>query len=278
MRWSSKRNPKAKCRWSIESECFIKHSKGIVSLKLPFWINQLNRREIFKNILAAVPKFYDCLYDKNGTAVLIMEVLGRSLGYLVKKLDDKFTPKTVLMIGLQLVSQMNQLMTLFFVIFICFCLRWICSNMSTAKELFTMMSNPTILLLDTMIYMKFIFLVLFWKYINFNIFLKTKNVILDFGLSQFFNRSGNHVEPENGTVETGRGTGIYMSVYAHEHTRLSRRDDIESLTYMLIEFLRGKLWRYSSKLSYKAKMDIILYRKRTWKPEVSTLSYKCIDN
>ena len=39
------------------------------------------------------------------------------------------------------------------------------------------------------------------------------------------------------------GTPIYASINAHNLLELSRRDDLESLAYMLIFFYNGKLFR-----------------------------------
>lgn len=68
---------------------------------------------------------------------------------------------------------------------------------------------------------------------------KSKIYILDFGLSTFYKKDGKHVNPSYGY---GSGTPKYMSLYAHSHRTESRRDDIESIAYLLIEFLNGKIW------------------------------------
>lgn len=69
---------------------------------------------------------------------------------------------------------------------------------------------------------------------------ETRIFILDFGLSKLYKRNGQHIQLKRGG--TGPGTGKYLSLYAHTNFILSRRDDIESIAYMLVEFLNGGLW------------------------------------
>lgn len=79
-------------------------------------------------------------------------------------------------------------------------------------------------------------------------------------------KNGTHIEQERKEAGSGRGTRQYMSVYAHKHIVLSRRDDIESIAYMLIEFLQGKLpWTYT------ADMNEIYHKKKKMKIKVRTL-------
>lgn len=83
---------------------------------------------------------------------------------------------------------------------------------------------------------------------------KSKIYILDFGLSTFYITDGKHIKPNHGH---GSGTAKYMSLYAHSHQNQSRRDDIESIAYLLIEFLNGRIW------STNTVKDII-HEKSTW--------------
>eukprot|EP00002_Diphylleia_rotans_P041129 TRINITY_DN9928_c0_g1_i4.p1 TRINITY_DN9928_c0_g1~~TRINITY_DN9928_c0_g1_i4.p1 ORF type:complete len:530 (-),score=69.98 TRINITY_DN9928_c0_g1_i4:140-1729(-) len=72
---------------------------------------------------------------------------------------------------------------------------------------------------------------------------KDRCYILDFGLSRRFLNEDGKVRPERSSVGF-RGTGRYASLNAHEGKDLSRRDDLWSLFYCLVEFLRGHLpWR-----------------------------------
>ncbi|VDK57245.1 unnamed protein product [Anisakis simplex] len=68
--------------------------------------------------------------------------------------------------------------------------------------------------------------------------------LFDFGLARrFVDRSGKHVKSRG---EVGwRGTNRYGSLNAHLRLDLSRRDDLESWFYMLVEISRGALpWRF----------------------------------
>jgi serine/threonine protein kinase len=68
--------------------------------------------------------------------------------------------------------------------------------------------------------------------------------IIDFGLSQKYFDGGRHVEFKNYPEASGGnidGTARYASINCHKGNRQSRRDDLESLGYILIYLLRGKL-------------------------------------
>lgn len=87
---------------------------------------------------------------------------------------------------------------------------------------------------------------------------KSKIYVLDFGLSTFYIKDGKHVKPSHGH---GAGTAKYMSLYAHSHLEQSRRDDIESIAYLLLEFLNKRIW------STDVVTDIIR-EKSTWSIKV----------
>ena len=67
--------------------------------------------------------------------------------------------------------------------------------------------------------------------------------ILDFGLCrQYLTATGELREPR--AIAGFRGTVRYASINAHQSNELGRHDDLQSLFYMLMEFLHGQLpWR-----------------------------------
>lgn len=66
--------------------------------------------------------------------------------------------------------------------------------------------------------------------------------IIDFGLSHHYILNETHcgIKKTNGLI----GSLTYASINAHKHVSLSRRDDLESLSYMMVYFYFGNLpWR-----------------------------------
>ncbi|OAG29328.1 hypothetical protein NEDG_01401 [Nematocida displodere] len=75
--------------------------------------------------------------------------------------------------------------------------------------------------------------------------------IIDFGLSCFFRSPKTYIHIP---FQEGRnliGTVRYVSISTHEGMRQSRRDDLESLAYMLIYFIKGELPWQNIKASTK---------------------------
>ena len=82
---------------------------------------------------------------------------------------------------------------------------------------------------------------------------KEKNILylIDFGLCRKYKstRTGKHIIPNN--IGKFTGTTRYASIYAMGGNEQSRRDDIESIGYMIIYFMKKKLpWQHIKGRSY----------------------------
>lgn len=72
---------------------------------------------------------------------------------------------------------------------------------------------------------------------------KQANVVylIDFGLSKEFRDPNTHLHVRYSRTRGLIGTATFASIHSHLGSELGRRDDLESLAYILIYFLRGSL-------------------------------------
>lgn len=140
--------------------------------------------------------------------VMIMDKLGESLEFIYQKHLKTgrkcFSLKTVFMIGIQIVNRIQKLHQIGYL------------HRDVKPDNFL---------------------------IGNDIINKKKNSVIhmiDMGLSKIFlNENGDHIINKNGKQLTG--TPRYASINTHNGLEQSRRDDLESLVYVLIYFLKGRL-------------------------------------
>ena len=106
---------------------------------------------------------------------------------------------------------------------------------------------------------------------NFTIGLKKMNNIIymiDYGLTRkYCDSHKKHIPYKEGKNLTG--TALYASIYTHKGIEQSRRDDLESLGYMMIYFCKGELPWMNVKANNKAgKYKKIMEKKIQMKPEI----------
>ena len=92
--------------------------------------------------------------------------------------------------------------------------------------------------------------------------------LIDFGLCKKFksSKTGKHIEPRN--IGKFTGTSRYASVNAISGNEQSRRDDIESIGYMIIFFMKKKLpWQNIKGESYKEYYHKLYLMKKNIKIE-----------
>ncbi|KAH0835665.1 kinase-like domain-containing protein [Lanmaoa asiatica] len=161
--------------------------------------------------------------------VMVIDLLGPSLEDLFKVCNRHFSLKTVLLLADQLISRLEFIHSRSFVH----------RDVKPANFVMGLPSSPTAFIVN----------------------------VIDFGLARRFRdpRTGEHVTYKQ-EGRHGVGTSLFASLNAHRGVECARRDDLESLAYMLIYFLRGTLpWRkiraptvaQTWELIMQAKLDVL---------------------
>ena len=78
--------------------------------------------------------------------------------------------------------------------------------------------------------------------------------IIDFGFCKTFIQNDKHIEEKK--ISNLIGSRTYASINAHNYFELSRRDDLESVGYMLVYFYLGTLsWQDISELTHNGNIN-----------------------
>lgn len=172
------------------------------------------------------PPTKDCTYEKEVIRnILLMEYLGPSLEKLFLYMEKKFTIKTILMIGIQTIER----------------LEFIHNNAIIHRDI-----KPDNFLVGSSSVNK--------KHIH----------IVDFGLSKKFIDLTTYKFTPFKNTHTFTGTYRFCSLRSHKRLEQSRRDDLESLGYMLIYFFRGFLpWQGVKDDNHKNKSELVFQIKQS---------------
>ena len=148
--------------------------------------------------------------------VMVMDYLGNSLDFLFTyKCQGKFTPKTTLMVAIQLIDLISTLHSCGII------------HRDIKPDNFLMGIGDN----------------------------AKKIYLIDFGLAKEFKRKS-HIKEMTGKSLVG--TARYASINSHNGLELSRRDDLESIGYMLIYFYKGLLpWQGISEKDRSKKYVLI---------------------
>jgi serine/threonine protein kinase len=166
--------------------------------------------------------------------VMIIDLLGPNLEEKFNTCERKFSLKTVLMLGIQMMTRIEFLHSRHFI------------HRDIKPENFLLGIGKK----------------------------KQDIFLIDFGLAKRFRdpKTGEHIPYTDGKSLTG--TAIYASIYTHLGIEQCRRDDLESLGYVLMYFLRGDLpWFGIKAKTREEKQQKIMELKTSYTPDLLCKSF-----
>lgn len=180
-----------------------------------------------KNDAIGIPSvyWYGCEGEYN---CLVMDLLGPSLEDLHSFCGRKFSFKTTMILGAQMLNRLEHLHSQGFI------------HRDIKPDNFLMGAGPK----AHIVYM------------------------IDFGLAKRYRdqRTFNHIPVKEGKSLTG--TARYCSINTHCGIEQSRRDDLDAISYMLVYFLKGRLpWQELQAPNKQQRYDRIMEKKMAVSPE-----------
>jgi casein kinase I family protein HRR25 len=176
---------------------------------------------------------------------MVLDLLGPSLEDLFNFCNRKFTLKTVLLLADQLVSKFHRSHRL--------------------RELTRATVSPQISRIEYIHSRNFIHRDIKPDNFLMGIGKRGNQVnVIDFGLAKKFRDPKTHLHIPYRENKNLTGTARYTSINTHLGVEQARRDDLESLAYVLMYFLRGALpWQGLKAATKKQKYDRIMEKKMT---------------
>ena len=170
-----------------------------------------------------IPQYHSFIKNKNYN-FLITDLLGPNLESLFEKMNNHFSIKTIIYLGIEMINIIEDIHKRHII------------HRDIKPENFVISLNKN---------------------------LKNNSIyLIDFGLSKRFRKpkTGEHIKYKDGKKLVG--TAKFSSIYTHLGIEQSRRDDLEGMMYTLLYLIKGKLpWQGLKAKSKEEKCQKIMEKK-----------------